>query len=161
MTRLNSTRLTFAVLLAGTTLAALVPAQAQPMTGEMGMYQNEGYMHQRLVKHWEQHLTEMKTKLHLAGEQEQAWTAYVQGMKVPTKRLANSFDQEELAKLSTPERMEKMNAVHEANIAIMQTHMKQRTEATRLFYNQLSAEQQKVFDAETLSEHSRWKGKLN
>jgi hypothetical protein len=66
-----------------------------------------------------------------------------------------------LAKLSTPERMEKMNAVHEANIAIMQTHMKQRTEATRLFYNQLSAEQQKVFDAETLSEHSRWKGKLN
>jgi hypothetical protein len=41
----------------------------------------------------------------------------------------------------------------------MQTHIKQRTEATRTFYNQLSVEQQKVFDAETLPEPSRWKGK--
>ena len=64
-----------------------------------------------------------------------------------------------LAKLSTLERMDKMNAVHEANLATMQAHMKQRNEATRAFYNQLSAEQQKVFDAETLPEHSRWKGK--
>jgi phage gpG-like protein len=57
--------------------------------------------------------------------------------------------------------MEKMNAVHEANLATMQTHIKQRTDATRSFYNQLSVEQEKVFDAETLPEHSRWKGRSN
>jgi len=52
-----------------------------------------------------------------------------------------------------------MNAAHEANLAAMQTHIKQRTEATRTFYGQLSADQQKVFDAQTLPEPGHWKGK--
>jgi hypothetical protein len=80
-------------------------------------------------------------------------------MKMPAKPLMQPLDREAMAKLSTPERMEKMNSVHEANLAAMQSHVKQRSEATRTFYNQLTAEQQKVFDAETLPEHSRWKGK--
>ena len=159
MTRLNTTRFALSVLLAGSALAAVVPAQAQPMMGEMGMHHDEGRMHERMTKHWEQRQAELKSKLHLAAAQEPAWNTFVQGMKIPTKPLAQSIDREALAKLSTPERMEKMNAVHEANLAAMQTHIKQRTEATRTFYNQLSVEQQKVFDAETLPEQSRWKGK--
>jgi protein CpxP len=159
MTRLNTTRLALSVLLAGAALAAVVPAQAQPMMGEMGMHHDEGRMHERMTKHWEQRQTELKAKLHLAPSQEPAWNAFVQGMKVPAKPLAQSVDRDDLAKLSTPERMEKMNAAHEANLAAMQTHIKQRTDATRTFYNQLSVEQQKVFDAETLPEQSRWKGK--
>jgi hypothetical protein len=159
MTRLNTTRFALSVLLAGSALAAFVPAQAQPMMGEVGMHHDEGRMHERMTKHWEQRQAELKSKLHLAAAQEPAWNAFVQGMKIPTKPLAQSIDREALAKLSTPERMEKMNAVHEANLAAMQTHIKQRTEATRTFYNQLSVEQQKVFDAETLPEQSRWKGK--
>jgi len=159
MTRLNTTRFALSVLLAGSALAAVVPAQAQPMMGEMGMHHDEGRMHERMTKHWEQRQAELKSKLHLAAAQEPAWNAFVQGMKIPTKPLAQSIDREALAKLSTPERMEKINAVHEANLAAMQTHIKQRTEATRTFYNQLSVEQQKVFDAETLPEQSRWKGK--
>jgi hypothetical protein len=55
--------------------------------------------------------------------------------------------------------MEKMNAWHDANLATMQNHIKQRTDATRAFYNQLRVEQQKVFDAETLPEQAHWKGK--
>ena len=159
MTRLNTTRLAFSVLLAGAALAAVVPAQAQPMMGEMGMHHDEGRMHERMTKHWEQRQTELKAKLHLAPSQEPAWNAFVQGMKVPAKPLAQSIDRDALAKMSTLERMEKMNAVHEANLATMQSHIKQRTEATRTFYNQLSVEQQKVFDAETLPEQERWKGK--
>jgi len=159
MTRLNTTRFALSVLLAGSALAAVVPAQAQPMMGEMGMHHDEGRMHERMTKHWEQRQAELKSKLHLAAAQEPAWNTFVQGMKIPTKPLAQSIDREALAKLSTPERMEKINAVHEANLAAMQTHIKQRTEATRTFYNQLSVEQQKVFDAETLPEQSRWKGK--
>lgn len=159
MTRLTPLRFTLSVLLASSALIAFVPAQAQPMMGEMGMHHDEGRMHDRMVRHWEQRQTELKTKLHLTPAQEPAWNAFVQGMKVPAKPLVQPLDRDALAKLSTPERMEKMNAAHEANLATMQTHIKQRTEATRVFYNQLNAEQQKVFDAQTLPEPSRWKGK--
>jgi flagellum-specific peptidoglycan hydrolase FlgJ len=159
MNHLNATRFAISVLLASSALAAVSRAQAQPMMGEMSMHHDEGRMHERMVKHWEQREAELKTKLHLTPSQEPAWTAFVQGMKRPTQPLAQNMDRDALAKLSTPERMEKMNAVHEANLAAMQTHIKQRSEATRTFYNQLSVEQQKIFDAETLPEHSRWKGK--
>jgi protein CpxP len=159
MTRLNTTRFAISVLLAGSALAAVAPAQAQPMMGEMGVHHDEGRMHDRMSKQWDKRQVELKTKLHLAPSQEPAWNAFVQGMKMPAKPLMQPMDREALAKLSTPERMEKMNALHEANLAAMQAHIKQRSEATRTFYNQLSAEQQKVFDAETLPEHSRWKGK--
>ncbi|PUE29597.1 hypothetical protein B9Z35_10435 [Limnohabitans sp. Jir61] len=161
MNRLITTRFALSVLLAGTALTALLPAQAQPMMGEMGMQHDEGRMHERMVKHWEKRQAELKAKLHLAGAQEPAWMAFVQSMKVPANRLVHPIDREALAKLSTPERMDKMNALHEVNLATMQAHVKQRTEATRTFYNQLSVEQQKVFDAETLPEHSRWKSKAN
>ena len=159
MTRLNTTRFALSVLLAGTALAAVVPAEAQPMMGEMGVHHDEGRMHERMTKHWEKRQTELKAKLHLTTAQEPAWNAFVQSMKMPAKPLMQPLDREAMAKLSTPERMEKMNSVHEANLAAMQSHVKQRSEATRTFYNQLTAEQQKVFDAETLPEHSRWKGK--
>jgi hypothetical protein len=159
MTHLTPLRFTLSIFLASSALIASVPAQAQPMMGEMGMHHDEGRMHDRMVRHWEQRQAELKTKLHLTTAQEPAWNAFVQGMKVPAKPLVQPLDHDALAKLSTPERMEKMNAAHEANLATMQTHIKQRTEATRVFYNQLNAEQQKVFDAQTLPEPSRWKGK--
>jgi protein CpxP len=161
MNRLNTTRLALSVLLASSALAAVVPVQAQPMMGEMGMHHDEGRIHERMTKHWEKRQIDLKAKLHLADNQEPAWKAFVDGMQVPAKRLGQTIDREALAKLTTPERMEKMNAVHEANLATMKTHIQQRTEATRTFYSQLSMEQQKVFDAETLPEHSRWKGKRN
>jgi len=161
MNRLNLTRFALAALVAGTALATTVPVQAQPMMGDMGMHHNEDRMHERMTQRWEKRQTELKAKLHLAAGQEAAWTAFVQGMKMPAKPVMQPIDREALAKLNTPERLEKMNAVHEANLAAMQTHMKQRAEATRTFYSQLSVEQQKVFDAETLPELSRWKGKGN
>ena len=161
MTRLNTTRFALSVLLAGSALAAVVPAQAQPMMGEMGVHHNEGRMHERMTKHWEQRQAELKAKLQLTPAQEPAWNAFVQGMKMPAKPLAQPVDRDALAKMSTPERLDKMNAAHEANLAAMQTHIKQRTEATRTFYGQLSAEQQKVFDAQTLPEQGHWKGPRN
>jgi protein CpxP len=161
MTRLNTTRFALSVLLAGSALAAVVPAQAQPMMGEMGVHHNEGRMHERMTKHWEQRQAELKAKLQLTPAQEPAWNAFVQGMKMPAKPLAQPVDRDALAKMSTPERLDKMNAAHEANLAAMQTHIKQRTEATRTFYGQLSADQQKVFDAQTLPEQGHWKGPRN
>ena len=159
MNRLNIPRFALTILLASTALAATVSAQAQPMMGGMGMYHDEGQMHERMVKRWEKRQTELKAKLHLASAQEPAWKAFVESMQAPAKPLGQPMDRDAMAKLSTPERLEKMNAVHEANLAAMQAHIKQRTDATRTFYSQLSVEQQKVFDAETLPEHARWKGR--
>ena len=159
MNRLNTTRFALSVLLASSALAVAVPAQAQPMMGEMGMHHDAGRVHDRMVKHWEKRQSELKAKLHLSESQEGAWKAFVEGMKVPAKPLGQAIERDALAKLSTPERIEKMNAIHEANLASMKSHIQQRNETTRTFYSQLSMEQQKVFDAETLPEHSRWKGK--
>jgi hypothetical protein len=161
MNRLNTARFVMSVLLTGSAIGATVPAQAQPMMGEMGMHHDEGRAHDRMTRHWGKNQINLKAKLRLATTQEPAWAAFVQGMKIPAQRLVHPVDQEALAKLSTPERIETMNAMHETNLATMQKHIKQRTEATRTFYDQLSVEQQKVFDAETLPEHSRWKGKTH
>ena len=159
MNRLNTNRLVISVCLAGAAMAAVVPVQAQPMMGDMGMRHDQARMHERMTQHWEQRQANLKAKLHLSAAQEPAWATFMQSMNPLTKSLEQTIDRDALAKLKTPERMEKMNAAHEANLATMQTHMKQRTEATRAFYNQLNAEQQKVFDAETLPEHAHWKGK--
>ena len=161
MTRLNTTRFALSILLAGSVLAAVLPAQAQPMMGEMGVHHNEGRMQERMAKHWEQRKAELKAKLQLTPAQEPAWNAFVQSMKMPAKPLVQPVDREALAKLSTPERLDKMNTAHEANLAVMQAHIRQRTEATRTFYNQLTADQQKVFDAQTLPEQGHWKGPRN
>jgi hypothetical protein len=157
MTRLKNVRLALTLLLAATSFTALAPAQAQPIMGEMGMHHNEGRHHERMGKNWERRQTELKSKLRLTTAQETAWNTFVEGMKVPGKRLGQDIDRDALAKLSTPERLEKMNAVHEANLAVIQAHIKQRADATRTFYNQLNADQQKVFDAETLPERLRRK----
>lgn len=63
MNRLNTTRLALSVLLVSSALTAIVPAQAQPKMGEMGLHHNEGRMHERMVKHWVQQQVELKTKL--------------------------------------------------------------------------------------------------
>ena len=159
MNCLKTTRFAISVLLAGTALAVMVPTQAQPMMGENGVYRDSERMHESMAKRIEKRQAALKIKLHLTAEQEAAWNTFVQGTKPPAKPMMQRMDRDELAKLSTPERLEKINAAHEANIKAMETHMKQRSDATREFYSHLSVEQQKVFDAETLPE--RWKGKRN
>lgn len=159
MSGLKTTRFVFSVLLAVTVLASMSAAQAQPMMADMALHHNETRMHERMAKHWEQRQAELKSQLHLSAAQEPAWQAFVQGVKRPAFPVVQPLDRESLAKLSTPERMEKMNALHEAHMTAMQGHIKQRTEATHVFYNQLTAEQQKVFDTQTLPHPSRWKGK--
>jgi hypothetical protein len=150
MTRLNTTRLALAALLASSAIAAVLPAHAQPMMGEMGMHHDEARMHERMAKHLEQRQTDLKTRLKLTTAQEPAWTAYAQASKPPAKAHSQRLNHDEMAKLNTPERLDKMNAMHEEHLKTMQVHMKQREDATRAFYKTLSAEQQKTFDVETL-----------
>ena len=151
MKNVKLSRVALATMLASSAWMAMAPAQAQPMMGGgYGMHDGAEAHHERMGKYIEKRQAELKAKLHLTAAQEPAWNSFVQAMKPPAKPVFQPLDREALAKLPTPERIEKMNAQHEANSTAMQTQMKQRGEAAKQFYAQLTPEQQKVFDAETV-----------
>jgi Spy/CpxP family protein refolding chaperone len=72
-------------------------------------------------------------------------------MKPNAKMHENRPDRAELAKLTTPERIDKMKALRTQHMTDMNAAMDKRDQATKTLYAALSPEQQKVFD----SEHAR------
>jgi hypothetical protein len=101
------------------------------------------------------HMSQIKAKLHLTASQQTAWEAFLKTMNTSPEFSAEMHDPVAMAKLTTPERIEKINALQVQNIAAMQAHMKQRHEAVLGFYKQLSADQQKTFDTQSWSFHQR------
>ena len=89
-------------------------------------------------------LGELKAKLKLDAGQEGAWKTFADAMQMP-KDPAGWPDRAAMAKLSTPERIDQMQAMH----ARMEAEMKRRGDAAKTFYAGLNAEQKKTFDAET------------
>jgi hypothetical protein len=85
----------------------------------------------------------LKYKLQLQAGQEQAWSQFVAAVKLPTQPLVRR-DRTAMESMTTPERMERMQAFKAERDAMMQKRM----EATKIFYAGLSAEQKKVFDEE-------------
>lgn len=94
----------------------------------------------------------LKAQLKLTPAQEGAWTAFVNARK-PAAAPANLQrpDPVEMAKLTTPERLDKMKALREEHLKTMTEAMAKHEEATRTFYAALTPEQQKVFDAVAMS----------
>lgn len=99
--------------------------------------------HARMQERMTQRLAEVKQKLQLTPAQEAAWSSYTAALK-PAQ--FNRPDRAELAKLSTPERIDRMRAARAARMA----EMDRRGEATKTFYAALTPEQKKVFDAEAM-----------
>ena len=100
-------------------------------------------MHAQKTERHNQHLTALKTKLNLQATQEASWTQFTQSMQHP-KHMARP-DRSTFEKMTTPERLDQMQAMKAGHDAQMQ----KRTEATKVFYASLSAEQKQVFDHET------------
>lgn len=100
-------------------------------------------MHDMMMKRHARHLEALKTSLKLMPEQENQWTAFAGSMRPhhPETRHTAIADME---KLTTPERIDKMNALK----AQRDVEMKKRDEATKSFYLTLSDEQKKTFDQE-------------
>ena len=124
-------------------------AQAQPVEGPANGSQFEQHRHM-MEKFHEKRLAALKSKLKVTASQETAWQQFVLSHQPPKKPLVSPADREALTKMNTPERLEKMQAQFDAHYAAAQEHMKQRAKATLDFYNQLSDEQKKEFDAQTL-----------
>lgn len=113
--------------------------------------------HAMKADQWEAHHAErmagLKEKLKLAPEQEAAWKAFADASQPGPRRMGADREamRAELEKLTTPQRLDRMQAMAEMRHA----RMAERVAATRSFYAQLSPEQQRVFDAEAMPERDR------
>ena len=113
--------------------------------GQMGKM-NPARMQARIAKR----AAALKAKLKLSAAQEGAWTTFTTAMKPSSDIKAKHPDFSELAKLPTPERIDKMKAFHTQRLSEISAVMDKRAEATKAFYAVLTPEQQKVFDASTI-----------
>lgn len=111
--------------------------------GRMGQMNPE-----RMEKMMAKRADDLKAKLKITPAQEGAWTAFTTTMKPSGGMMGKRPDMAEMAKLTTPERIDKMRALRTQRTAEMNTAMDKREEATKTFYAALTTEQKKVFDAE-------------
>lgn len=130
-----------AAALAATALSLSATAMAQGKNEHEGP-DHKARMEQRATRHAE-HQAQLKAALKLTPAQEAAWKDFVTGTAHPAPKPE---DHAAWAKLTTPERLEKMQARKAERDALMNQHI----QATQRFYATLTPEQQKVFDAQTL-----------
>ena len=100
----------------------------------------------------------LKATLKLTPAQEPAWAAFADAAKPNPQVMKQHQAQrqalhDEMAKLTAPQRLDKMKEVQSQHAKDMAAAMDKRAEATKTFYAQLSPEQQKAFDAATLPKH--------
>lgn len=137
------------------TSALWAQAQTPPAPAPMQAHgmQHHGRMDPATMQqHMAARQAALKAKLNLNAAQDGAWNDYLAAMQPPANgRMGKSraerrkmFD--ELKAMTTPERLDRMAAMQSERAAQMQL----RNQATRNFYDTLTAEQQKVFDANTM-----------
>lgn len=147
---------TLALIAAFGTLAAT--AIAQPMMGGqddmMGQGRHGRMDPAKMEAMMAKRADALKAQLKLTPEQEPAWNSFITAMKPDAKATPQHPSREELDKLTTPERIDKMRALRNEQHTAMQAAMDKRDQATKTFYATLSAEQKKVFD----SQHARMGG---
>lgn len=136
-------------------------AQAGAMMGHEGMRPMDTAKMEQMHA---SHLADLKAKLKIAASQEAGWTSFAEAMKPPVNMMGKRPDRAEMDKLSTPERIDKMRALHKEHMTAMEAAMDKRGDATKTFYATLSPEQKKVFDTEFSKmgphgEHGRVMGK--
>jgi hypothetical protein len=152
------------LLLAGVLATAGFAAFSQaPAMGEhAGMMGAGGMMHEgmghpgmgkmdpaKMQARMEKRQAALKAALKLTPAQEGAWTTFTAALKPPADMMGKRADHAEIAKLPTPERIDKMKALHAQHTNEMNAAMDKRGDATKAFYATLTPEQQKVFDTAT------------
>jgi len=150
--KVNFKPVVLAAVLATSALVALAQSGPGPAAGAgPGMHQPDGERHarqqERMKEHMAKRAADLKAKLKLSAEQESNWNAFLAAMQPPAR--ASMPRHEDLAKLSTPERLDKMNELRKQRDAAFE----QRDAATRTFYSALNADQKKVFDESTARSH--------
>jgi hypothetical protein len=146
---------TIAATVAATLLALGSAVHAQtpppPPAANSSAPQMHERMQQRMQDHMARRLAELKQKLQITPAQEASWSAYTSALRpTPMQRPERG----EFARLTTPERIDRMRAMRTAQMA----EMDKRSDATKTFYSALAPEQKKVFDEATLRGHRGGRG---
>ena len=142
-----------ATVIATTLVGASAVAIAQGMGGMHGQAGAEGGPGQHGARHAQrmenmqqrhaEHQAQLKAALKLSAAQEPAWNAFVARTAHDT-HATPAGEPKDWSKLTTPERLDAMQAQKAARDAEMAKHI----EATKSFYATLTPEQKKVFDAQ-------------
>lgn len=134
----------------GTTAAAWAFAGERGSCHESRQGPRAEQMQERHASRHAQHQADLKAALKLTPEQEEAWKTFTAAMQPDHQSMAHP-DPAEWAQLTTPQRMEKMQALQ----AERQARMGERLAAVQQFYKALTPEQQKVFDTQHQGKHQR------
>ena len=103
--------------------------------------------------HFAKRQADLKAQLKLTAAQEPAWNAFTSAIQPPSNWKRP--DRAEFAKLTTPERIDKMKSLR----AERNARMDQRADATKTFYAALTPDQKKTFDESTLKRGGKHGGK--
>ena len=130
----------------GTSAFAQTAATATPATAAAPAAKEHGgrYDPAKMQAHFAKRQAELKAQLKLTAAQEPAWNTFTSAVQPPANWKRP--DRAEFAKLTTPERIDKMKALR----AERNARMDQRADATKTFYAALTPEQKKTFDESTL-----------
>ncbi len=141
MTRIRARSVLAALAL--TLLAA--PAFAQPPAA--GVLADHGAVRARMHEMMERHRAAMSQDLHtvlnIHPNQEAAFSAFQAAMTPPTHEDHKWGDHDQMAAMTTPQRLDKMLARMDERVAMA----RKRIEATKTLYAALTPEQQRVFDS--------------
>jgi len=96
------------------------------------------------------HLAAIKKQLSLTPEQDTAWAQWVESIKPVEGMGRPDMKKADWAGLTTPQRLDKMQAIHEESSQRMAQALARHSEATKTFYAALTEAQQKTFDQVTL-----------
>ena len=133
-------------------LQAQAEAVAKP--GAKHAMQSQGCHHmvdgERMGAMHKSRLTAIKKQLSLTAEQEAAWTHWVESVGPVDGMGRPDMKKADWAGLTTPQRLDKMQSMHEAHSQRMAQALARHSEATKTFYAALTEAQQKTFDQVTL-----------
>jgi periplasmic protein CpxP/Spy len=139
-----------AALSAGAFAQTQQPAPAQPGHPHMMMRGDHADRGRMMQERMARRHADLKAKLQITPAQEAAWNAWTQSIR-PAANRPQRPNFVEMARLTTPQRIDRMRELRAQRIAAHD----RRADATKAFYGQLSAAQQKVFDEQSFGMSGR------
>jgi periplasmic protein CpxP/Spy len=131
---------------------AMMQQHRGPMAGPQGQATDPAALQQRMRDRHTARMAVLKDRLKISASQEAAWAQFTQAAAPSAERMAQHQQRRaEMAKLTTPERIDRMRALREQHAA----DMTRRGDAVKTFYAQLNTDQQKVFDELSLRHGGR------
>lgn len=155
----TSRRLATAAIIAALALPALAQNASTVPAGESNatsttapqarQARDPARMQERMQQRMAQHLADLKTRLQITPAQEGVWTEFAN--TVQSHKRAPGMNRQDMAQLTTPERIDRMRALRAERAAEADRH----GDATKALYAALTPAQQKTMDEQTLRHHRK------